>query len=242
MRTGRLGAGARYAFAARADGVSRPPYDAGNMGDHVGDDPLAVATNRATLAGALGVPADHLVAMAPVHGADVAVVRAADAGDPPAVDIMVTTEPGCALLVLAADCVPVLLADPVAGVAAVVHSGWRGVRADATGTALAAMLDHGARSADVMAVVGPAICGRCYPVDRSRFDAVVAAAPAAAGRAGPTGWHLDLRAAVLDRLTRAGVRAESFGGCTFEQPHWFSYRRDAVTGRHGGAVVLAAAA
>lgn len=236
MHTGSLG-GARFAFADRGDGVSRPPYDRGNLADHVGDDPAAVTANRAGVAAALGVDPDRLIAMAPVHGADVAFVTSDDHASPPPVDVMVTTQPGCALLVLAADCVPVLLADATAGVAAAVHSGWRGVVADAAGTALAAMRDLGAR--EITALVGPAVCGRCYPVDDARYTAVTERAPAAAATTDDGRPSLDLAAAVVARLVASGVRVERLGGCTVEAPQsWFSYRRDGVTGRHGGAVVL----
>ncbi len=236
MRTGTLGPGVQYAFADRHDGVSVAPYDLGNLGDHVGDDPVAVATNRARLAGAVGVGSDRLAAMSPVHGADVVLVAAA--GTAPAADALVTISPGVALLVLAADCVPVLLADAAAGVVAVVHAGWRGVRADVTGAALERMRELGARPQRTLAVVGPAICGRCYPVDRERFDAVVAVAPRAAAVAAAGGPALDLRLAVLERLEREGVGVSLVGGCTAQSPDWFSYRRDGVTGRHGGVVVL----
>ena len=141
MHTAALGPGARIVFADRADGTSRPPYDRGNLADHVGDAPQDVARNRALVAAAAGVAADRLVAMSAVHGAEVAVVGAADSARPPAVDVMLSTEPGCALLVLAAHCVPVLLADGGAGVIGVVHAGWRGVRADATGAGLRAMAE-----------------------------------------------------------------------------------------------------
>lgn len=239
MHTAALGPGARIVFADRADGTSRPPYDRGNLADHVGDAPQDVARNRALVAAAAGVAADRLVAMSAVHGAEVAVVGAADSARPPAVDVMVSTEPGCALLVLAADCVPVLLADGGAGVIGVVHAGWRGVRADATGAGLRAMAELGARR--IHALVGPAICGRCYAVDQERYDAVVGAAPEAAARANGGGPGLDLRAAVLARLARAGAKVQVLGACTNESPEWFSYRRDGRTGRHGGAVVLAPA-
>ena len=238
MRTGTLGPGVRYAFADRHDGVSSAPYDRGNLGDHVGDDPVAVAANRARLAAAVGVGSDRLAAMSPVHGADVALVGPRPAATAPAVDALVTITPGIALLVLAADCVPVLLADAAAGVVAVAHAGWRGVRTDVTGAALTSMGELGARPERTRALIGPAICGRCYPVDRERFDAVVAVAPRAAAVAWGGGPALDLRLAVLERLMSSGVEATLVGGCTAESPDWFSYRRDGVTGRHGGVVVI----
>ena len=156
----------------------------------------------------------------------------------PEVDALATTVPGLALLVLAADCVPLILGDGAAGVVAVVHAGWRGVLSDVVGTTLDAMVDHGARPDRIRAVVGPAICGSCYDVPRERFDAVVAVAPESAAVAADGRPGLDLRAGVVDRLRSAGVATTLHGGCTFESPDLYSYRRDHVTGRHGGVVTL----
>lgn len=235
-----LGPGVRVAFADRRSGVSAPPYDRGNLADHVGDDPWAVTANRAALARGVGVAPDRLVAMAAQHGARVAVVTTSDAGLDLAVDALVTHQPGCALLVLAADCVPVLLADGAAGVAGVVHAGWRGVQARVVTAGVAAMQDLGAQR--IRAVVGPAICGSCYAVHEQRFAAVVAVAPAAAATTAEGGHGLDLAAGVLAELAGLGVETTRWGGCTVSDPRWFSHRRDGVTGRHGAALVLDPAA
>ena len=237
---GALGPRVRWAFADRSDGVSLAPYDEGNLADHVGDDMDHVRANRDLLARAVGLDLAHVVSMAPVHGNEVGAVDRASVEPVPEVDALVTTVPGLALLVLAADCVPVLVADGAAGVVAVVHAGWRGVLADVVGVTLDAMRDHGARPESTRAVVGPAICGACYDVPRERFDAVVAVAPAAASVADGGRPGLDLRAAVVERLRGAGVASSLHGGCTFETPSLFSYRRDRVTGRHGGVVTLVA--
>jgi YfiH family protein len=235
---GNLGPRVRWAFADRADGVSRPPYDACNLADHVGDDLDHVRANRAALASVVGVDGGHVVTMAPVHGNDVGQVVGPSTDPVPEVDALVTTVSGVALLVLAADCVPVILGDGGNGVVAVVHAGWRGVRSDVVGTTLASMVELGARLDRVRAVVGPAICGRCYAVSRERFDEVVAVAPDAASVAAGGLPGLDLRAAVVSRLRAAGVTPQLHGGCTQETASLYSFRRDGVTGRHGGVVTL----
>ena len=216
----------------------RQPYDRGNLADHVGDDPAHVSANRARLAASLGLGLADVVAMAPVHGDGVGVVDAGTSSPVPEVDALVTATPGIALLTLAADCVPVVLGDDDAGVVAVVHSGWKGVVVDVVGATLRAMTDLGASTQGTRAVVGPSICGLCYAVPEQRFDEVVAAAPAAAARARDGQPGLDLRAAVLARLAEAGVEATTHGGCTAESDALYSYRRDHVTGRHGGIVAL----
>ena len=236
--TGSFGPRVRWAFADRHDGASLPPYDAGNLADHVGDDPDHVRRNRSALAHAVGVDGRHVVSMAPVHGNDVGQVRSASEEPVPEVDALVTSVPGLALLTQAADCVPVLLADAEAGVVAVVHAGWKGVRSDIVGVTLDAMRDMGSRPDRMQALIGPAICGRCYPVPQERYDAVVAVAPCAAAVAADGGPGLDLRAAVEHRLASGGVSTARHGGCTAESPDLFSYRRDHLTGRHGGVVVL----
>lgn len=224
--------------AAGDEGASAAPYDRANLADHVGDDPVHVTANRGALASAVGLDAAHVVSMAPVHGNDVASVEATSAGPVPEVDALVTTVPGLALLVLAADCVPIVLGDGASGVVAVVHAGWRGVLSDVVGTTLEAMADHGARLDRTRAIVGPAICGSCYDVPRERFDDVVAVAPGAAAVAAGGRPGLDLRAAVVDRLRGSGVATALHGGCTVESTDLFSFRRDRVTGRHGGVVTL----
>ena len=235
---GNLGARVRWAFADRTEGVSAAPYDRGNLADHVGDDPAHVEANRARLASTLGLALADVVAMAPVHGDGVGVVERGTSTPVPDVDALVTATPGIALLTLAADCVPVVLGDDGAGVVAVLHSGWKGVVVDVVGATLDAMEALGARAERTRAVAGPSICGACYAVPQQRFDEVVAAAPAAAARARDGQPGLDLRAAVVARLAHAGVDVTTHGGCTAESAALFSYRRDHVTGRHGGIVTL----
>ncbi len=233
---GTLGPRVRWAFRDRVSGASLPPFDAGNLADHVGDDPAAVDANRTEFAAAVGVTRSHLVSMAPVHGNDVGEVDDPVSGPVPEVDALVTRVPGLALLVVAADCVPVLLGDSEAGVVGVVHAGWRGVRSDVVGTTLDAMRDLGARIDRTRAVVGPAICGLCYDVERERYDDVTAVAPEAASVAHGGRPGLDLRAAVVARLQGQGVATSLHLGCTYESEQLFSFRRDPRTGRHGGVV------
>jgi YfiH family protein len=239
---GRLGPRVRWAFSDRlpVDGIasSPEPYGAFNVADHVGDDPDLVRAHRDTLAAAVGVAGHRLVSMAPVHGNDVGEVGAPRDVPVPEVDALVTRVPGIALLTVAADCVPVLLGDGAAGVVAVVHAGWRGIRSDVVGSTLDSMADLGADLSRTRAVVGPAVCGQCYDVPRERFDDVVAVAPAAASVAHDGRPGLDLRAAAVDRLRRAGVAVQLHGGCTQEHDDLYSYRRDHLTGRHGGVVAL----
>ena len=223
----------------RRGGRSASPYDSFNLGDHVGDDPADVAANRERLARELGVPPERLVWMSQVHGSGVAVVDAPQDGPLAETDALVTGTPGLVLCVLAADCVPVLLTDPVAGVVAAVHAGREGVRRGVVPATLSAMASLGARARNVTALLGPAVCGGCYEIPPQMQADVARVAPAAAvrTRAGTSG--LDLRAGLAELLTRAGIpEVVHDPRCTVEERTLFSHRRDGRTGRQAGLVWL----
>jgi YfiH family protein len=229
----------RRVVTDRRGGRSRAPYDSFNLGDHVGDDPADVAANRSRVARELGVGEDRLVWMNQVHGSGVAVVDRPQDGPVADTDALVTSTPGLVLGVLAADCVPVLLTDPVAGVVAAVHAGREGLRRGVLPATLSAMASLGARARHVTALLGPAVCGACYEVPRAMQAEVAAVAPAAAvpTRRGTAG--LDLRAGLAEILGRAGVTEVVHDPrCTVEDPQLFSHRRDGVTGRQAGLVWL----
>ncbi|MGY1724185.1 peptidoglycan editing factor PgeF [Blastococcus sp. SYSU DS0533] len=229
----------RRVVTDRRGGRSRPPYDSFNLGSHVGDDPGDVAANRARVAGELVVGEDRLVWMDQVHGTGVAVVDGPQEGPVPATDALVTATRGLVLAVLAADCVPVLLADHEAGVVAAVHAGREGLRKGVLPAALSAMASLGARARNVTALLGPAVCGACYevPAEMQREVARVAPTAAVPTRTGTAG--LDLRAGVEEILRRAGIPEVVLDPrCTVEDPTLFSHRRDGVTGRQAGLVWL----
>ncbi|ALV38904.1 laccase [Streptomyces sp. CdTB01] len=232
--------GAHFAFTDRWGGVSAVPYEELNLGGAVGDDPDAVRTNRELAAGSLGLDPAHVVWMNQVHGADVAVVDGPWGDSPvPEVDAIVTTRRGLALAVLTADCTPVLLADPVAGVVAAAHAGRPGMVAGVVPAALRAMTELGADPARIVARTGPAVCGRCYEVPEQMRAEVAAVEPAAYAE---TSWGtpaVDVTAGVHAQLDRLGVRDRwQSPACTRESADHFSYRRDRTTGRLAGYVWL----
>jgi YfiH family protein len=224
----------------RHGGTSAAPYAELNLGGHVGDEPSRVASNRALLADAFGVPADHLVLMSQVHGTTVTVVDGPGDGPAPEADALVTAVPGLALVVLVADCAPVLLADTTAGVVAVAHAGRRGMAGGIVAATLAAMRNLGAHPAATAALVGPAICGRCYDVPAALQDEVAAIEPAARSTTRSGLAALDIRAGVVAQLEAAGVASiEVDPACTAESEDLYSHRRDGVTGRFAGLALLA---
>jgi YfiH family protein len=207
--------GADAAVTARSGGVSSGPYESLNLSLSVGDDPGRVLENRRRLATAFGADLGDFVFARQVHGAGVRVVTDADrgAGAYPLddADALVTASPGVVLAILTADCVPIVLHDPVAGVLACVHAGWRGTVAGVTAAALAAMQRLGARPADVTAGIGPAIGADRYQVGPDVHEAVTRTfGPAAAeftrpDPSAPGRWLLDLWAANRHALRQAGV-------------------------------------
>ncbi|BDH10756.1 peptidoglycan editing factor PgeF [Streptomyces hygroscopicus] len=232
--------GAHFAFTDRWGGVSAAPYDQLNLGGAVGDDPQAVRANRACAAVELGLDPAAVVWMNQVHGRDVAVVDGPWYGDDiPAVDAVVTDRRGLALAVLTADCTPVLLADPVAGVAGAAHAGRPGLVAGVVPAVVEAMVKRGAVPARIVAYTGPAICGRCYEVPAAMRSDVAAAVPEARAT---TSWGtpaVDVTAGVRAQLAAAGVPVrEDPHICTLESADHFSYRRDRTTGRLASYVWL----
>lgn len=232
--------GAHFAFTDRWGGVSAVPYEELNLGGAVGDDPDAVRTNRELAAKSLGLDPDLVVWMNQVHGADVAVVEGPwGASDIPSVDAIVTARRGLALAVLTADCTPVLLADPVAGIAGAAHAGRPGMVAGVVPAAVRAMVELGADPARIVARTGPAVCGRCYEVPADMRADVAAVEPAAYAE---TSWGtpaVDVTAGAHAQLDRLGVRdREQSPVCTRESGDHFSYRRDRTTGRLASYVWL----
>jgi YfiH family protein len=230
------GAGGRagIAFTARDGGVSAPPYDGLNLGQHVGDDPAAVAQNRRLVADAIGV-ADVVVATQ-VHGRDVVEVTGPWRGDPPEADALVTRVAGVALAVLVADCTPVVLAAPDEGVVAVAHAGRKGLAAGVALAAVDAMRDFGARR--IVGRVGPSVCPLCYEVPAAMRDEVSAAVPTAASVTRHGTPSLDVAGAVLEQLAAHCADLRQLPGCTVERRDLYSYRRDGTTGRFAGLAWL----
>jgi polyphenol oxidase len=222
----------RRVTTTRAGGVSAPPFDTFNLGDHVGDDPAAVAANRARLAAAIGLGADRVVWMNQVHGDRVEVVDEPRDAPVDGTDALVTGTPRLALAVVTADCVPVLMADARAGVVAAVHAGRVGAQRGVVARAVEAMLALGARAADISALLGPAVSGRNYEVPAAMADEVAAALPGSRTTTAAGTPGLDLRAGIACQLRDLGVTAIDIDPrCTVADPALFSHRRNAPTGR-----------
>jgi polyphenol oxidase len=237
-----LAPGIRVAVTGRAGGVSKPPYDTLNLGRSVGDDPAAVARNRVLLAEACGVEPSRMTWMRQVHGTEVVCVTGpAGAGQPgyPECDAVFTAAPGLPLAVLAADCAPVLLADPDAGLVGAAHAGRAGMEAGVVPVLIRAMAAAGAAPSRMRALIGPAVCGGCYEVPEGLRARVSAAVPQAhcVTRRGLPG--LDITAGIAAQLAAAGIPdVRHDGRCTAESPELYSHRRDRRTGRFAAVIWL----
>jgi len=220
-------------ISLRMGGVSTPPWDSFNLGDHVGDDPEAVAANRRRLSAAVGL-GDNIVWMNQVHSSTVAVVdESTDRSVPvPDTDALVTACRRLALAVVTADCVPVLLADARAGVVGAAHAGRVGAQNGIVVRTVEAMRSLGAHVEDISALLGPAVSGRNYEVPEEMAAEVEAALPGSRTTTAKNTPGLDLRAGIVRQLTDLGVTAIDVDPrCTVADRNLFSHRRGAPTGR-----------
>ncbi len=233
--------GAHFAFTDRWGGVSAAPYDALNLGGAVGDRSADVLTNRELAAKSLGLDSGDVRWMHQVHGRAVAVAEGPwPDGGPPAADGVVTAVPGMALAVLTADCVPVLLADPDAGVAGAAHAGRPGLLAGVVPATVEAMRRLGAEPAGIVARIGPAVCGRCYEVPSDMRAEAERAVPGSAATTRQGTPAIDIPRGVANQLADVGVTDVAPPPvCTLESPDHFSYRRAATTGRQASYVWVA---
>ncbi|MDW4497087.1 peptidoglycan editing factor PgeF [Sulfitobacter sp. D35] len=237
----------RHGFFTRRGGASSGVFSGLNCGTGSSDQSEIVAINRARAAAAMDVPPQHLVGVHQVHSADVVTVTD-PAHDRARADGLVTDQPGIALSVLTADCQPVLFADAEAGVIGAAHAGWRGALDGVLDATVAAMEGLGARRAQTVAVIGPAISQAAYEVGPEFFETFMAEDPEYA-RFFVSGIDdrlmFDLPGFGLHRLREAGVgHAEWTRHCTYsDAERFYSYRRtthakEADYGRLISAIIL----
>lgn len=229
---------AHVAFTDRHGGYSSGDFSSFNLARHVGDDEELVAANRSALAQVLGLSAERLSFVSQVHGTAVhEVTELADARAGAEADAQVTAQPGIGLVIMVADCTPVLLADTDAGVIGAVHAGRPGMAAGVVPETLARMRALGAET--IHAIIGPSVCPRCYEVPAELRDEVAAVEPVAASVSVSGTPALDVAGAVAEQLRREGVVIDHFSRtCTKESEDLYSYRRQQRTGRFAGVIWL----
>jgi YfiH family protein len=218
----------------RSGGVSSAPFDSLNLASYVGDSTEKVSANLAIACDL--VSAQEISVMNAEHGNMVRVVTKSGVAQPS--DGLITKQTGLAVVALAADCVPFGLVDPVNGLIAVGHAGWRGVLANVMQALLDEFVVNGAELNHTHAIIGPAICAKCYEVPVERVEQFQHVRPEAI--ASPR--SLDLTAGVKAVLSTQVMAIHEITGCTYESSNLFSYRRAAgePTGRGGLVIAISA--
>ncbi|NWF36500.1 peptidoglycan editing factor PgeF [Mariprofundus sp. KV] len=230
-------------FTQRSGGFSPPPFDSFNFGSGLGDSESAIKRNLNRLVTVAGLESQpHQVIQ--VHGNTSYRCSGPGQMHRQEADILISRDPGTALAVRTADCLPVLLADPQNGIIAAVHAGWRGTAAGVVCRAVEEMVTLGAAQEHIIASLGPCIGPCCFKIGRDAADQLAASCAGADNCIGDQPeLHADLQAINRLQLLQSGVsaqRVEIFSDCTACDPErFYSYRRDGKnSGRHLGVVAL----
>ena len=251
--------GIRHFVSTRTGGFSNSPYNSLNLALHVGDDPDKVLKNRKRLAQAIGIPLDQFTIAKQVHSGNVKVISdkligSGSTDEENAIenaDAMVTDVPGICLIILVADCVPMLFFDPARNVIAAAHAGWRGtLQSIALHTVRTMEKDFGCSPQDILVGMGPSIGPCCYEVGPeviAQVKALLSSRQEYIRHESKDGkGYLDLQKANRDQLVEAGIRRkniETANQCTSHNAHiFFSYRHQhGETGRFGAGICMVTA-
>ena len=240
--------GIRHGFFTRTGGVSEGIYRGLNTGTGSSDQPDNVTENRARVARWLGVAPDALLTAYQIHSPDVVIAREPFTGERPKADAIVTDRPGIAVGASSADCGPILFADPQARIIGAAHAGWKGALTGILESTIDAMVSLGAARENIRATLGPSISQANYEVgpefvdrfiEHDRDNAAYFIMSANAGHC-----LFDLNTYTVDRLKKAGIRADALYLCTYaDEGLFYSYRRathrqEPDYGRHVSAIVL----
>ena len=254
ITSGVLGAdaGLRHAFFTRRGGVSEGLFGSLNCGFGSGDASARVAANREIAMARLGRPADRLVTVRQIHSAEVVIVeRPWRREESPSADGLVTAAPGIALGVLAADCAPILLHDPIARVIGAAHAGWRGALGGVVDATIAAMAELGAEHLRIRAAIGPCIARQSYEVGPEFPQPFAEDDPSNmrffSPAPGSGRFLFDLRGYIAHHLARAGIATVEIvpHDTVADEERFFSYRRACLRGERSygrglSAIVLEA--
>jgi len=231
-------------FTLRHGGISPPPFDQQNFGIGLGDEEHHIEQNLNNLIHTASLPgAPHQSDQ--IHGVDILQCSGAGRMHDQQADILITTQRGVALAVRTADCLPILLADPQAGVIAAVHAGWRGSANNIVQRAVRAMIQHGAEQEQLLAWLAPCIGPCCFAIGADTAKALQQSVDGTATWLTCTtgGMHADLHEINRLQLRDAGIsntRIEINRACTVcDAARFFSFRRDhGMTGRHLAVVAI----
>lgn len=215
-----------HGFFTRHGGVSKGLYDSLNGGLGSDDNLDHALENRRLAASALGGGDDRICGLYQIHS-NICHMADPEKDTRPQGDAIITTEKAVTCVILTADCVPVLLADPKAGMIGAAHAGWRGAQAGIIASTISAMTKAGALRQNLVAVVGPAIQQASYQVGDDLRDDVLKASPDAEGYFIKDGerWRFDLPSYVLGQLKAEGITSSKLPHDTYTDDRFFSHRR-----------------
>ncbi len=234
-----------HTFTTRHGGQSKIPYDSNNIAFHVGDNETDVLANHQYLADALGYDIDRLIHMRQIHSDHISIVdESFDFNTPPECDALVTNTPNLPLMVMTADCTPILLYDPKRKVIAVVHAGRAGAFNNILSKTIKSMRkSFQSNPTDITAVLGPSICQPCYEVNDAIHKEAKKLKLAYAVQKKERNCFLDVKTILNKQLRQAGIltaHIEDINRCTAcEHDIFFSYRADeGRTGRMAALIML----
>ena len=226
---------ANWSFFGRQGGVSKKPFDSLNVADHVKDNQENVLKNREILAEHLGLP---LVYTQATHSPNVVNVQSEFPEVHVDTDALVTRETNLGLVIMSADCAPIVLVDPIAHVVGVVHAGWQGMLVGVVANAVEGMFDLGAEPENLKAIIGPTISAQNFLATQERFDEVKDIEPVAAVKLANGQLAVDIRKGVKHQLAQFQIKTTDLNICTYDTTELFSFRRDPETGRNATVVWL----
>lgn len=226
---------AHWSFFGRNGGVSKSPFDSLNIADHVEDKIEDVNRNREILSEFLEMP---LVFIGATHSSNVVNVKSEYPNVHKDTDALVTRETNLGLVIMSADCAPIVLVDPIAHVVGVVHAGWQGMLVGVVENSVEGMLDLGAETQNMKAIIGPTISAKNFSANQDRYEEVKNKVPSAAVKLSNGDYAVDIRKGIKTQLAKYQIKTTDLNICTFENKDLFSYRRDPITGRNATVVWL----
>jgi len=231
-----------FHISDRRGGVSPKPYDTLNLALHVGDDPKNVLQNRTILSQNLGFNLQNLIYMDQTHSNRVEVISDPSVNKIENCDALITDMKNIPLMVMVADCVPILFFDPSKNVIAVAHAGRNGTFLQISKVVLKRMnKEFGSNSNEVLVLIGTAIGSCCYEVGEDIADIAIKSFGQKYIRIENERFYLDLKELNKDQLMSMGVKEKNIeisNICTACDKDYYSYRRDGVTGRFAGVMML----
>lgn len=230
-------------FTTRQKGVSSDPYSSANLAFHVGDNPIDVLKNHDLLAYKLSYDRHSLIHMCQIHSDKITLIDETFTFDtPPQCDALITNRPNIPLMVMSADCTPILLYDPVHKAIGVVHAGRAGALNEVLPKTIMAMgLEFSTIASDVNVVLGPSISGCCYEINSTIAEETQAKGYPEALRFENEKIFLDVNTILRMQLKHLEVeKVEVIEECTAcHHDRYFSYRADQQhTGRIAGVIIL----